>query len=112
MLYDLIDGLTKVVEAIIANPSQFVFIAVTALVMVASATLLIRRHYITKIQDLSTTVAALYDIEKVATELLKENNVQEGSKKILRSLAFERGGYSTKVYRSQVLKHAQKDSEQ
>lgn len=112
MLYDLIEGLTKVVEAIIANPSQFVFIMVTAIVMVVSAAFMIRLSYIKKIQELSTTVAALYDVEKVAIELLKESNVQAGSKKILRALAFERGGYSTKLYRSQVLKHAQKDSEQ
>ncbi|EGR5855890.1 hypothetical protein B9J93_00890 [Vibrio sp. V17_P4S1T151] len=109
MLYDLIDGLTKVVDVMITNPKQFTFIAVTGLVLNVATALWIKQRYKNKISKYATTIVALYDTEKVAIELLKENEVEQGNKSTVRSLAYEQGGYSTKVYRSEALKYAKKD---
>ncbi|MBC5852141.1 hypothetical protein [Vibrio metschnikovii] len=108
MLYDLIDGLTKVVDVMITNPKQFTFIAVTGLVLNVTTALWIKQRYKSKISKYATTIVALYDTEKVAIELLKENEVEQGNKSTVRSLAYEQGGYSTKVYRSEALKYAKK----
>ncbi|MCX8796135.1 hypothetical protein [Vibrio parahaemolyticus] len=110
MLYDLIDGLTKVVDVMITNPKQFTFIAVTGLVLNAATAIWIKQRYKKKISKYATTIVALYDAEKVAIELLKENKVEQGNKATVRSLAYEQSGYSTKVYRSEAIRYAQKDN--
>lgn len=109
MIYDVIDGLTKVVDVMITNPQQFTFIAVTAVVLNVASIMLVRKKYSNKLSKYATTIVALYDTEKVALDLLKENEVDQGKKSVIRSLAYENGGYSTKVYRSEVIKYAQKD---
>ncbi|KAA1254775.1 hypothetical protein F0M16_10940 [Vibrio cholerae] len=108
MIYDLIDGLTKVVDVMITNPSQFTFIAVTSLVFNIATTLWIKQYYKNKICKYATTIVALYDTERVAIELLKENEVAHGNKSTVRSIAYEQGGYSAKIYRSEALKYAKK----
>lgn len=45
MLYDLIDGLTKVVDVMITNPKQFTFIAVTGLVLNVATAFWIKQRY-------------------------------------------------------------------
>lgn len=109
MFFDMIEALKKVLDVIIENPSQFTFILAMAVCVIALCSYLIHRRYKKIIADLATTVVALYDSESTAIELLKEHNASIKTKNILRSLAFQKGGYSTKKYRSQAMKYAKKD---
>ncbi|MFS1428769.1 hypothetical protein LMH73_016900 [Vibrio splendidus] len=108
MIFSIIDNVSKIVDVMVQNPQQFTFIVITAIVSNVVVLLAARKHYAKKIGKYATTIVALYDSEKVALELLKENEVERGNKNTLRSLAFETGGYSTQVYRSQVIKYAKK----
>ncbi len=110
MFLDSIEVITKIVNELIANPKQFTFIAVTALSLNAFIVLIGYKRHKRALSKYATTIVALYDSEKAALELLKENDVEQGNKKTVRSLAYESGGYSTKVYRSEAIRYAKKDN--
>lgn len=107
MFLDFIESLSKVIESIVENPKESAFIIACAVVSNVVVATVVRLVYTRRIKALATTAVALYDIESVALELLKESDTKV-TKTALRAFAFEKAGYSTQKFRSEAVKYAEK----
>lgn len=106
-MFDLIELVKAIVSLMVNYPAEFSTMLVLSVSVIAVGYVYLKRAHNKDLQAVAETCSALYAVETIALELLREN--QAGvTKTQLREFAFAKSNMEVKVFPSRVLKKALK----